>query len=58
MTPTVRGECYADLSRLTSTYRECLDLFREALDFRSVDDREWILGKALADVLNWPKPAR
>ena len=25
----------ADLSRLTSTYRECLDLFQEALAFLS-----------------------
>ncbi len=48
----------ADLSRLTSTYRECLELFQEALDFLSEEDREWILGKALAEVLNWPETAR
>jgi hypothetical protein len=45
----------ADRSRLTSTYRECLDLFREGLDFLSAEDREWILGKALAEALNWPE---
>lgn len=45
----------ADLSRLTSTYRECRELFQEALDFLSEEDREWILGKALAEVLNWPE---
>lgn len=45
----------ADLSRLTSTYCECLELFQEALDFLSKQDREWILGKALAEVLNWPE---
>lgn len=45
----------ADLSRLTSTYRECLDLFRETLEFLSAEDREWILGKALAQVCNWPE---
>ena len=45
----------ADLSRLTSTYRECLELFQEALHFLSEEDRQWILGKALAEVLNWPE---
>ena len=44
----------ADLSRLTSTYRECLDLFREALEFLSAEDKEWIMGKALAEVFRWP----
>lgn len=45
----------ADLSRLTSTYRECLNLFQEALDFLSVQDKELVLGKGLAEVLNWPE---
>jgi predicted TIM-barrel fold metal-dependent hydrolase len=45
----------ADLSRLRGTYRQCLAQFAEALDFLSADDRRWILGKALADVLNWPE---
>jgi predicted TIM-barrel fold metal-dependent hydrolase len=45
----------ADLSRLTCTYRECLDLFREALSFLSATDREWILGRTLAEILNWPE---
>ena len=45
----------ADLSRLTSTYRECLELFQEGLEFLSTQDKEWILGKALAEVLNWPE---
>ena len=45
----------ADLSRLTSTYRECLDHFREGLDFLSAEDKEWILGRTLAEVLNWPE---
>jgi predicted TIM-barrel fold metal-dependent hydrolase len=43
----------ADLSRLTSSYSECLDLFRHALDFLSDDNKEWILGRALAEALNW-----
>lgn len=45
----------ADLSRVPSTYRECLAQFQEALDFLSEDDKEWILGKSLARVLNWPE---
>jgi predicted TIM-barrel fold metal-dependent hydrolase len=45
----------SDLSRLTSTYRECLDLFRESLDFLSAEDKEWILGKSLAEALAWPE---
>jgi predicted TIM-barrel fold metal-dependent hydrolase len=48
----------ADLSRLTSTYGECLDLFQQALDFLSAEDKEWILGKALSQVLNWPETSR
>ncbi|MEA2825415.1 MAG: hypothetical protein QOF03_1897 [Alphaproteobacteria bacterium] len=45
----------ADLSGLTSSYSECLDLFRHALDFLSNDDKDWILGRALAEALNWPE---
>jgi predicted TIM-barrel fold metal-dependent hydrolase len=45
----------ADLSRLTGSYSECLDLFRHALDFLSDDDKEWVLGRALAEALNWPE---
>ena len=48
----------ADLTRLRCTYREGLDQFRSSLDFLSADDREWILGKSLAEVLAWPEPAR
>jgi predicted TIM-barrel fold metal-dependent hydrolase len=43
----------ADLSRLRGSYHECLGQFQEALDFLSADDKEWILGKSLAKVLNW-----
>jgi predicted TIM-barrel fold metal-dependent hydrolase len=47
----------ADLSRLRGTYRECLDLFRYELDFLPESDKEWILGRALAEALNWPETA-
>ena len=45
----------ADLTRLAGTYRECLDLFSEGIDFLSAEDREWVLGKAAAEALNWPE---
>jgi predicted TIM-barrel fold metal-dependent hydrolase len=45
----------ADITRLTSTYTECLNHFREGLDFLTSDDKEWILGKTVATVLNWPE---
>ena len=47
----------ADRSRLTSTYRECLELFQDGLDFLTSEDKEWILGKSLAEALNWPEVA-
>ena len=48
----------SDLTRLTSTYSECLDHVRNSLDFLSADDKEWILGKTLAEALNWPESGR
>ncbi len=48
----------ADLSRLTSTYGECLEMFSRALDFLSAEDREWILGRTVAEVLRWPEPPK
>jgi hypothetical protein len=32
---------------------ECLLLFLEALPFLDDDDKEWILGKTLAETLQW-----
>lgn len=43
----------ADITRLTSTYRECLEHMR-SLPFLSSDDKEWILGKSLEQVYGWP----
>ena len=45
----------ADLSRLPVPYAECLAQFQEALDFLSAEDKEWIVGKSLANVLKWPE---
>ena len=47
----------SDLTRLRGTYRECVLLFQEALPFLSAEDKEWIMGKALAEHLNWPEVA-
>lgn len=47
----------ADITQLTkNTYAECLRLWQEGLPFLTADDREWILGRAAAEILNWPEP--
>jgi predicted TIM-barrel fold metal-dependent hydrolase len=43
-----------DLSHLTSTYKQCLTLFTEELKFLSNNDKEWILGRGIAEWLPWP----
>jgi predicted TIM-barrel fold metal-dependent hydrolase len=45
----------ADLTRLRGTYTQCLAQFTDHLDFLSEDDKEWVLGKTIAEVLNWPE---
>jgi predicted TIM-barrel fold metal-dependent hydrolase len=45
----------ADYTRLTSTYPECLRHFQEGLDFLTAEDKEWVLGKSAAEILNWPE---
>lgn len=45
----------ADLTRLRGTYAQCLAQFTDHLDFLSDDDKEWVLGKTVAEVLNWPE---
>jgi predicted TIM-barrel fold metal-dependent hydrolase len=45
-----------DLSHLTSTYKQCLTLFTEELRFLSDNDKEWILGRGIAEWLHWPLP--
>jgi predicted TIM-barrel fold metal-dependent hydrolase len=42
-----------DLSQSPSSYRQNVTLFTEALDFLSASDKEWIMGKALAQWLRW-----
>ena len=45
-----------DLSHLTSSYKQCLTLFTEELHFLSDNDKEWILGRGIAEWLHWPLP--
>ena len=46
----------SDVSRLPCTYAQCLDHFLYTLDFLRGDDLEWVMGKAIAEVLDWPEP--
>ncbi len=43
-----------DLTRLPCPYRQAVTLFTEALDFLSDSDRAWIMGRGIAEWLNWP----
>ena len=37
-----------------ATYRQCVTHFTEALAFLSPQDKEWIMGRGLAECLGWP----
>lgn len=43
-----------DLSQLPCSYRQAITLFTEQLNFLTVQDKEWIMGHALAEWLRWP----
>ena len=43
-----------DLSQSPCSYRQNVTLITEELDFLSASDKEWIMGKALAQWLRWP----
>ncbi|NYT35353.1 amidohydrolase family protein [Allopusillimonas soli] len=45
----------SDYTRLPCTYQECLDHFRYALDFLGDEDKDWILGGTIAELLRWPE---
>jgi L-fuconolactonase len=47
-----------DLSRLTCAYRQAVTFFTEELAFLSNDDKEWIMGRGIAEWLGWPVPSR
>jgi predicted TIM-barrel fold metal-dependent hydrolase len=44
----------SDMTTIDGPYRESVDLFVKELPFLSEDDRDWILGRTLAEALNWP----
>ena len=37
-----------------ATYRQCVTHFTEALTFLALQDKEWIMGRGLAECLGWP----
>jgi hypothetical protein len=43
-----------DLSQSPCSYRRAVTLFTDELGFLSATDKEWIMGRALAQWLNWP----
>jgi L-fuconolactonase len=43
-----------DLTRLPCPYRQAVTLFADELDFLSAADKEWIMGRGIAEWLNWP----
>lgn len=43
-----------DLSHLPCPYKQGVTLFTEELDFLSDTDKEWIMGRGIAEWLNWP----
>ncbi len=45
----------ADFTRIRATYREAVTMFTEEMDFLSPADKDWIMGRAIAAFLGWPK---
>jgi L-fuconolactonase len=43
----------SDFTRLTSTYRQCVTLFTEELEFLSNHDKELVMGQAMCNWLGW-----
>ncbi|MGE0797635.1 MAG: amidohydrolase [Lautropia sp.] len=46
----------SDVTRLPCTYAECLEQFLYHLDFLRGEDKAWVMGKAIAELLRWPEP--
>jgi predicted TIM-barrel fold metal-dependent hydrolase len=45
-----------DLTRIWSlveSYRQCVTLFTEELDFLTADDLDWVMGRGIAQCLDW-----
>ena len=46
-----------DLSHLPCPYKQAVTLFTEELDFLSDSDKEWVMGRGIAEWLDWPLPS-
>jgi len=44
----------SDLSRLRGSYRECVTMFTEEMQWLPANDLEWIMGRSLCEWLGWP----
>ena len=42
------------LERTSCSYSDGVELFTEHMDFLSASDKGWIMGRGLAECLNWP----
>src|SRR6266853_83887 len=45
-----------DLTRMTCTCRECIDLFTTELPWLAGADLEWVMGRGVCEWLGWPLP--
>jgi hypothetical protein len=45
-----------DWTRLTCPWRQDITLFIEELPWLSGEDKEWIMGRAICEWLDWPLP--
>ena len=46
----------SDFTRLPCTYGQCVDHFLKELEFLQGEDKAWVMGRAIAGILNWPEP--
>jgi hypothetical protein len=42
------------LTRSACTYPQAVTMFTQEMDFLTAEDKEWIMGRGLAECLPWP----
>lgn len=42
-----------DLTRMSCTYRECINMFTQALPWLTGEDLEWVMGRGVCEWLGW-----
>ncbi len=47
------GTDFTRISMLVESYRQCVTLFTQELDFLEPDDLDWVMGRGLAECLGW-----